>query len=316
MLITLRPPNPETDFPGVADLLTMAWPEPVTVEELQEEEQRQVAGKIRYRRVAVRDDGTIAGYGAAVHYPSQSAGLFHVIVAVDPEQRCQGIGAALYDDLLRFLAAQGATLLACEVPERHPQGLEFAQRRGFVIRRHAIGLILELTTFDERRFAGLVEAVTASGIRFFSLAAAGITPETLAQLYAINRTASTDDPASIDGGFPSFDVWRRLIVESAGFQPEGQILAADGETYVGLAGVHYDAETRSAESLLTGVERAYRGRKIGQALKLLSIRFALARGATHIVTQTDARNSSMIWINHKFGYQPEPGYYELVKALG
>ena len=77
----------------------------------------------------------------------------------------------------------------------------------------------------------------------------------------------------------TIEVWQRIIVQASGFQTDGQLIAADGDAYVGLAAVQYDADTQTAETLLTGVDRAYRGRKIAQALTLLTVRFAQAHDA-------------------------------------
>jgi RimJ/RimL family protein N-acetyltransferase len=315
MSVAIRPVRPVADFARVAELLTLAGPPAFTAEELREDEDRQIAGKIRRRAVAVDGAEQVVGYSYAVHYPSEPAGRFYLTLTVDPARRRQGIGTALYDDVLLWLRAQGAHRVYTEIREESPAGLAFARRRGFTVSRHAIESALDLATFDAARFAGLMESVEAGGIRFFSLADTGGTPDALRRLYAINRIASTDDPASPDDSFPTFDVWQRIIVQASGFQPEGQIIAADGDAYVGLAAVQYDAETQSAESLLTGVDRAYRGRKIAQALKLLTVRFAQARGATHIVTENDARNTAMIVINRKLGFQSRPGYYELIHDL-
>jgi GNAT superfamily N-acetyltransferase len=65
----------------------------------------------------------------------------------------------------------------------------------------------------------------------------------------------------------------------------------------------------------TGVERAYRGRKVGLALKLLAIRYARACGASSMLTSNDSRNAPMLAINNKLGYKREPGIYNLERKL-
>jgi RimJ/RimL family protein N-acetyltransferase len=311
MDITIRLANPQTDFPRIAELRTMTERYPVTAEMLHEDEERQIAGKIRRRSVATANDGHIVGYSVAIHYPSQPQGRFHVSGAVDAVRRNQGVGTALYDDMLKFVREQGATRLYCEVREDSQESLRFATKRGFSVNNHAIESALDLSTFDESQAAGLIEAVEATGIHFCTFADTGITLEAQRKLYEINRIASTDDPASPDDTFPSFENWQKIILGASGFQPEGQILAVDGDRYVGLAAVSYDREANTAESMLTGVDCAYRGRKIAQALKLLTIRFAQARGATHITTENDSRNVAMLAINKKFGYKSQSGYFGL-----
>jgi predicted GNAT superfamily acetyltransferase len=95
----------------------------------------------------------------------------------------------------------------------------------------------------------------------------------------------------------------------------GQILALDGDRFVGLAAVGYFAETNSMYNLMTGVDEAYRGRKLAQALKLRSIRYAQSCGADFIRTNNDSENGPMLAINRKLGYQPQPGLYRLKNDL-
>jgi len=294
----------------------LAWPlSPTTADDLHEDEERRIEGKIRHRFVAVDDEGQVVGYGYGVHYPSGLAGDSHVTVVVDPDRRNRGLGAALYDEVLRFVRDHGAALLYTEVREESPEGLRFAKKREFEVRSHSIESSLDVSRFDESSFAGLVEAVEEAGIRFFTFADAGDTPETRRKLYEINRISSIDDPASPDNTFPSFETWQRIILGASDFQPDGQIIAADGDEYVGLAAVRYDAESNSAENMPMGVARDYRGRKIAHALKLLTVRFAQERGATHIHTENDELNAPMLAINRKFGYVPTSGYYVLAKVI-
>ena len=96
---------------------------------------------------------------------------------------------------------------------------------------------------------------------------------------------------------------------SAWFQPAGQILAAAGDEYVGLAAVGYFEDQNYMYNNITGVLRDYRGRKIAQALKLLTIRYAQAYGAATIRTSNDSENAPMLAINRKLGYKPLPGKY-------
>lgn len=311
--VVIRPANPETDFPRIAELLTQTEIESITAELVHEDENRQVAGKIRRRLVAVTDAQQIVGYAYTVHYPSQPTGLFHLVVAVEPGFRGLGAGAALYQEIAHFAQGQGATQLKAEVREHDPDSRRFAEARGFILDYYVFESALDLATFDESRFDGLIEAVEATGLRFFTLADEGNLPEAQRKLYEINRIAVLDDPS--EGSIAAYEVWRKLIVEASWFKPEGQFIAADGDRYVGLAGAWYQGNPDAMEQGLTGVDRAYRGRKIAQALKLLTIRYAKACGATRLNTGNDSRNAPMLAINRKFGYQPQPGRYGMVKIV-
>jgi predicted GNAT superfamily acetyltransferase len=99
------------------------------------------------------------------------------------------------------------------------------------------------------------------------------------------------------------------------FRPDGQILAADGDKYVGLSAVGYFKDSNSAYNLMTGVMPEYRGRKIALALKLLSIRAAKSWGVDTIRTNNDSQNAPMLAINHKLGYVPQPGIFRMTRTL-
>ena len=272
------------------------------------------SGKI-IRLAVAKVAAEVVGVSLVIHYPSEGEGRFHLILSVWPVYRKQGVGQALYEEALAFAKEKGAVILFSEVLEGETAGLQFAQKRGFGIRVYEIGWQLDLTAFDESPLAGVVAEVEARGLRFSTYAAEGDTIENRRKLYAINRVAVIDDPFAYEATFPDFETWQRIIVEAAWFQPEGQWLVIDpahGDAFVGLSGVVIDVDEQVADTTLTGVERAYRGRKLGQALKWLVTRYAGRAGARKLVTTTDARNGAMIAINEKLGYKRQAGFYALI----
>ncbi|MEJ2747065.1 MAG: GNAT family N-acetyltransferase, partial [Anaerolineae bacterium] len=241
-------------------------------------------------------------------------GLFYVEVIVEPAYQGQGLGRYLYDDAVTAVHILGGKRLKGDVRDDRPEWLRFAQHRGFTIRRHWFESAIELSGFDERPFAGLIESVKAAGIRFFSLADVGDTEEARRKLHAVNAAVSADTPG-FEGPFMPFEAFNEMFNTASWFRPEGQILAADGDEYIGLAAVSYFAETNSMHNEITGVLPAYRGRKIAQALKLLTIRYSKTFGANTIRTDNDSENAPMLAINRKLGYKPLPGKYLLHKQL-
>ena len=314
MKITLRDVDLDTDLHQVAALISAAEPEPVTAAMVRDREARRGPGVVRAWRVAVADSGRIVGLSDTGRQPWQPAGHFGLRVIVAPAQREQGIGGRLYAEALAFARAHGATRLETTIGDDDSASRRFAERRGFVVDRHIFESILDLTTFDPGRFAGIVEGVAAGGIRFFSLADAGNTPAAQRRLYDLNRAAALDQPGSA-GNFAPFEEYARTVFGAAWFRAEWQFLAADGDCWVGLAVVGYFAEQRLAYNMMTGVARAYRGRKIAQALKLLAIERARRWGATVMRTNNDSANAVMLAINRKLGYVPAPGYLHVIKRL-
>jgi GNAT superfamily N-acetyltransferase len=314
MTVILRHADPERDYARAAEIIQTFERQPVSADTIKEWDAQNEPGTIQRRYVAVTDSDSIIGYSSVVHNSWMADGIFILWVITDPSARQQGVGAQLYDDALAFAQAQGATKLTSEVLDTDAASLQFAEKRGFRVWRHVFESVydLRLNTFDESRFAGVVESLEADGIRFFSLADAGSTTEALRKLWEVNYQTYLDDPAST-GTFPDFEEFQQITASGKWFRPDGEILAADGEKYVGLSAVGYFADSNSAYNMMTGVVRDYRGRKIALALKLLTIRAAQRWGVDYIRTNNDSQNVPMLAINHKLGYVPQPGLYRLMK---
>jgi GNAT superfamily N-acetyltransferase len=310
-MIAIRQAEPAADFPRIAELLSGYEPEPITVEQLWEWERRVSTERIRRRLVAVDSDGAIVGYGYIDHETWMRPGWFEIWVLVDPTRRGADIGTALYNHALQLTVAHGATSLGSQTRDDDPASLRFAERCGFRIDGHTFESTLDLTAFDEQRVAGVIEAAEASGLRFFTMADLGNTDEAKRKLYDLNRRTALDNP-SADGTFAPFEEFQQFVFGASWYRADGQILAADGERWVGIAAVAHYPERNSAYNAFTGVERDYRGRGLAQALKLLAVRFAQRNGAAYIRPHNDSQNAPMLAVNRKLGYRPEPGIYRLV----
>ncbi|MBI5666890.1 MAG: GNAT family N-acetyltransferase [Chloroflexi bacterium] len=308
-MITIRPANPDTDYDRVADLLNLIEVQPVTATTIRGWDRRE--GFTLRREVAVTDDADVIGYSVAAHAPWVAAQRFAINVVVDPDWRCRGVGAALYDHALTFARENGANFLDAEVREDDPAALRFAQQRSFRVDHHLFESRIDLKSFDERPFVSTLDEVLASGIRIYSLADVGDTMEERRQLWSVNCATSLTDPAS-DGTFPGFDEMMDIWNNAEWFTPAGQFLAVAGDEPTGMAAVGYFRQTNSFYNMMTGVLPDFRGRKIAQALKLVTIRFAREQGAAYIATNNASNNAPMLAINRKLGYIPRPGLYRLV----
>ena len=314
MLITVQVADAETDLARIAALTNAVHPNWTTVEQLREALARQAEGHFLVDLVARTPHAGVAGFAFVQHGSWLPEGRFWLWLTTDAAWRQQGIGGVLYREALAIALDQGATTLASRVSDDDPASLAFAERRGFAIERHVFESVLDLTAFDSTPFDGVIDAVEASGVRFCTLADLGNTREALHGLWELNYRVVLDDPAST-GAFLSFDDFSRMVAQASWFDPAGQILAVDGEAFVGLGAIGFFPQSQSAANMITGVDRAYRGRHIALALKLLGIRYAKNRDALAIRTSNDSQNGPMLAINRKLGYRPEPGIYRLIASL-
>ena len=308
--MNIRPARPETDIAGIAAVVNAFESPPVPLEIVQEWFTQTAPGRITQRLVAVDTKDAVIGYSVVFHAPWSPDHHFYVWVGVDPTWRGQGIGTALYADALAFLQAQRATHLTSEVLDNEPISLDFAQRRGFTRDRHHFASVLDLSTFDETPYQSVIPTLQAAGIRFASLVDFQDSQEARRKLFEVNATTDQDIPGW-EGPGPSFAEFEHWVCGSTWYRPEGQLVATDGDQWVGMCTIQLRPETQSAYNVHTGVLRSHRGRQIALALKLVAIRYAQSHGVQTLHTNNDSFNVPMLAINRKLGYRPQPGKYML-----
>jgi GNAT superfamily N-acetyltransferase len=311
MPIQFRAPLLPDEYDRLADLLTQAFMQPPTADDLAENDRDLPPGSILHRTIAVDGNGQVIGLGEAFRYPNTKAGKFYLTVVVDRNARGAGIGSALLEQVESFAISQGGNYFVGSVRDDDPVSLAYIHKRGYATERHGFTSRLDLTTWDGAPHAGVLEEVRAGGIRLLSLAEhAG--PEAEARLYELMSRTMVDLPGYEAAQFMSFETWQNGFIKRAG--AENVIIAADGDRFVGVTIMNKtDAGLYTAH---TSVDRAYRGRHIALALKLYSIELARDRGLKAMTTGNDSLNAPMIAVNRKLGYVPQAGEYDVAKRLG
>lgn len=168
--------------------------------------------------------------------------------------------------------------------------------------------------FDETLYTSLIENLKDSGISFHTLADFPQSQLIKQKLYEINSITALDIPGT-SGTYMSFEDFDQWVCNAEWYRPDGQIIAADKDKWIGLSAVQLMPEINGAYNLMTGVLKSYRGRKIAQALKVMALSYARSHNANYMSTDNDSLNIPMLAINKKFGYVPEPGKYNLIKTL-
>lgn len=309
----IRPVQPQTDLPRIVELVNTYEPEPISLAPVQRWCERVAPGRIIHMIVALDTQEKISGYCEVFHETWFHPGEFQIWVVVDPAKHKTGIGSLLYDAAQSFVRTQEVTSLKSETRENCPDGLRFAQKRGFSIERHHFESTLDLIAFEESPFLPEIESLHESGIEIHSLAVFGDCQTARKKLYEVNYATAMDIPGVT--GWVSFEEFEATVCVSEWYRPEGQFAALDGENFIGLSAVKLMPENRGAYNLMTGVLPAYRGRKIALALKLAAIRYAKQHGAAYMRTNNDSQNPAILALNEKLGYRPEPGKYLLRNTM-
>jgi GNAT superfamily N-acetyltransferase len=185
------------------------------------------------------------------------------------------------------------------VSDEDPESLAFAERRDFVEDRREKGLALRLAEIEPPA----VEP--PEGIEIVSWAER---PDLVRGIYEVALEASPDVPGWEDERVEPFEDWLVNDMQGSGDKPEATFLALAGEEVVGYAKFSLTAaQPTTAHHDLTGVKRAWRGRRIGRALKATQIRWAKENGYEELRTRNDERNAPIRHLNREFGYRPTTG---------
>jgi GNAT superfamily N-acetyltransferase len=306
----IRNVNLSTDLAALAAITSWADRAATTPEDMRRWLEHMPPGRIVCRLVSVDDQNVVNGYALAVHEVYSPEGYFYVWAGVNEDARGQGYGKALRDALWSFLKQHQATRLVTDAWDDDPRSLAFAEHNGFSIDRHLFKSSLDLTTFDEAPFVGVIDKLVGEGIRFTSLAEEGDDESHRRKYHELDEKVSQDIPG-YDFHSMDFTEYCLRCFHADIYRPGGRLVAADGDQWIGFATVNTVAANGNAHNEMTGVRREYRGRGIALALKLLAIRFARSIGAQEITTSNDSLNAPMLAVNRKLGYQPQNGQYKL-----
>lgn len=316
-ICVLRSANIERDFRQLASLFTLEQDEPTTesglIADYEEHQQR-----IFRLMVAEDEQGDFLGFNWATRSRFEATEAYFYVI-VKPDQRGQGVGGRLYDDV--EYAALGAKIkkLQVDIRDTCPECRAFALRRGLVEKRHSIGMTLDLSAFDDRLYSETIEKLQAEGFLFTSMGAMGNTEEAQRKLYALNDMTSSEIPGSEgERSWLSFEDFQQKVCQSNWYRPDGQMVvidAASGE-WVGMSAITCFDGTDYAYNLHTGVDRRYRGRKLAQSVKVLALRYARdVLTVTTVRTHHNSNNAPMIAIDRKLGYVQSPGIFHMEKEL-
>lgn len=313
--ILLRPMEPEKDFGQLA-----AWFTSIEDEASTEAGLKTYYSKVQERvtaQVAVDEAGALVGFYWIARHKFEP-GRYDFSLFVSPERRGQGIGRRLYAGLSAIAQAAQATRLRTSVRDDSPTDRAFAERRGFQMLRHHFMMGLNLDTFDDQPYDAIIARLQGEGFQFTSMAALGNTEEAQRKLYALNDSTSASTlGAEGEHAWESFEDFQKSVCGADWYKPDGQIVVIDtlSGDWAAMSAITRLEGNDYAYNLFTGVEQRYRGRKLGQAVKVTALRFARqVLGAHQVRTHHNMQNLPMIAIDNKLGYVPMPGTFLMEKV--
>lgn len=287
-----------TDTEAVAETVTAVFRWFTLLPESVEHQRRTLTA---HRDWLALVDGRPQGVATCAELPDmkESEAAF-AMIGVRVEARGRGVGTALYERASAHARELGKTRLEVFTYADDPDGVGFAERRGFVCVMRNRGLRLVLAD------------VTAPSVE----PPEGITIVSLAERRDLDRgmwevacEAVPDIP--FDGDVPlapgTFDEFRAIDLGGPEFLPEGTFVALAGDEVVGYAQLGWDDRSGgSAYHLMLATRRAWRGRGVASALKAAQIAWAVENGLTELRTANEDRNLAARAVNAKHPYEPMP----------
>ncbi len=264
--------------------------------------------QLRLYRVIGELNGEGVGFGE-YYQPTWSADPRHIecVVYVHPAYQGRGLGRALWQHLTEAWQDAQPQHIWVKIREDWTTSLAFASRRGFGTERRLWPSRLDLAAFDPTPFRGAIERVCEQQIVVRSFAELiNECPAFWEQLYDFECQILSDVPATFPLRAPAFEQWVKFYQPDHGAIWAGSFAAIADSQIVGISTLEELDRSADLEVGFTGVRRDYRGRGIALALKLHTIAYARAIGATGIRTDNDSTNMAMWRINEALGFQRMP----------
>jgi GNAT superfamily N-acetyltransferase len=252
-------------------------------------------------------DGASAGYAHATFPPADATNRdARVHLWVKPQARGNGIGHQLWSAILEPLASVGADRVTSSGDSDDGDSLAWAQRLGAELGAYRVQSSLELSTLtpiatelpDDVSLATLPEDATEKDWSFF---------------YEAYERASADTPDGQAGRAPMPYAMMRMYVPGS-WQA---CVARDQENLiVGLTCVFVrNSMTREVNTLITGVDRRWRGKGLSVALKYEHARLLAAAGWQSLVTQNMVGNAPILAANRRLGFRPQTTLVDIALNL-
>ncbi len=317
MTTLFRDLDPAHDFSALARLFTVEMTDPTTERGLREDYQRHKE-RILCLQVASSEQGEVQGFNWLTRERhDEKRAYFYVVVS--QAHRQQGIGSHLYQEIEEVALASGIRELRATFPDTLPESRLFAEKRGFTLISHSIGMQVDLGQLDLQPYLDLAQQLESQGFEFTSMEVLGNSEEDQQKLYMLNDVTSSQTMGSEgEHSWSSFEDFRQSVCQADWYKPAGQMIVIEKSTgkWVAMSAITRFEGQDNAYNLFTGVDEAYRGRKLAQAVKAQALLFARdVLGVKVVKTNHNTRNEPMLAIDRKFGYVQIPGELYMRKHL-
>ena len=297
--------------------LNIQWPERPRTPEAWAEADRRRNPKYRFQRWVAETGGNVVGFGSYGQYSGDyHPQRFYVNVEVSPSYQRQGVGAALYDQILADLQPLDPRVLRADAFTNLPEGFRFLQKRGFYEAFRETPVRLDVGTFDPSPYAGLAAKLASKGIAVKTVRDMESDPRRDRKLYDLYWEITEDVPQE-DTRIEKqgFDEWAQWGLHDPTILHDAYFVAVCGDEYMGLSEWGKDPDCDVLLGGLLGVRRAYRRQGIAVAMTLGAIAYACEHGYPVVKTCTAVHNWPMQALFNRLGFARDPEWIQCQKDL-
>lgn len=320
MEATLRPFDPETDFPALSEIWTANYPfNPRTPDRMRFFWESVDPARFYRERTVALDQATdrLVGTASFNHSPEMfHSDKYQCGVAVHPDYQRRGIGGRLWEWLSGRLRERQAVLARSSVWEGHPHAVAFAEKRDFREKRRVWQSLLDVEAVNLDGLAHRGERMRSQGITSTTLAVAlEQDPQSLQKLYALFNEAMRHTPLPDVPTDVPYDMFERWMMQEPGRLPDACFIARDGDHYVGVSFLSKGTEEATLIQNLTATDPEYMARGIAWGLKVQTVQYARHHGYRYIKTWNDSENQPMLSINLRLGFKPLPAWITIEREF-
>lgn len=309
MSINLRPFDfSDADYEKIFAILVDCFPESRrTLDGLKHLDQ-STPDDVHWMRSVAELDGEPVGFGTFVQaFDMEEPNQYYVSFLTAPGYRNRGIASAYMDRLKNdYLAGRPVGGLLVTTTNDQPEAVSFLENRGFKSQLKVVETKIELDMVDFKEYDQIMDHISNAGIKIRSLGKLiPIDPDYKTKLYDLEWVLRQDEPHAEEPKRSSFEVFNEEYFNQPSFDPENWIIALHRNDYVGWSILYpHPSSEVGMHTSLTVVDRPYRRKGVGRAIKYASFKRAKTLGKEWMTTSNEESNP-MLKLNLSLGYKPQ-----------
>jgi GNAT superfamily N-acetyltransferase len=260
------------------------------------------------RLVAIDHAGQLVGAAFTFRVPWTTCDQqYWCGIRVDPSARRQGIGQALYQQIINLVAAVGGQTLAIETRAENEGIIALCRRFHLQEMYRSTEWRIDPRAVDLLPLLPAWKRMQTQNISIQTLPELQQNdPDWLPKLHQLYVTLARDVPIP-ERATISAEQLAEFVDGLPISLPAACYVAIDAGNYIGVSFMHRSPAQPILLQKLTGVLSGHRGRGIALALKIATLQYACEQHFEQISTWIESNNPAMLNLSRKLGFVEQPG---------